>query len=238
MAVLVDFNMDLAEGAGVEKAVIPFINRANISCGAHAGSVELIEEAVLLAKEHSVLIGAHPGYPDRLNFGRVAMDLDEQTLKATLIQQLDRLQSISKKHSYPISYIKPHGALYHKFCFDEDCAQLFVRLIQSRYPDLALMGLPNCKAETVCNENGVSFLSEGFADRAYNADGSLVARSKEGALLESNEEIWKQVESILFKQEVEYAPHAFMPLKVDSICFHGDHLGVVDHLKFIMKKLK
>lgn len=238
MAVLVDFNMDLAEGAGVEKAVMPFINRANISCGAHAGSVELIEEAVLLAKEYRVLIGAHPGYPDRLNFGRVAMDLDEQALKSTLIQQLDRLQSISKKHSYPISYIKPHGALYHKFCFDEDCAQLFVRLIQSRYPEWALMGLPNSKAQMICTENGVNFLSEGFADRAYNADGSLVARSKEGALLESDEKIWEQVENILFKQNVEYAPCAFIPLKVDSLCFHGDHVGVVDHLKFILNKLK
>ena len=163
-------NCDLAEGAGCEAAVMPYLDQANIACGAHAGDTELMRSTVALTRDHGVSIGAHPGYPDREQFGRVSLSASPDQIQTWVAEQVEHLATLC-----PVEYVKPHGALYH----DMLQQTAVIEAIRHAIGALPLMG-PALFA------GGLDW-SEAFADRRYQTDGTLMPRNVAGAVLNEAE---------------------------------------------------
>ena len=204
----IDLNADLGEGAGTDAGLIPLISSANISCGAHAGDETTIRATIHLAVQQHIIIGAHPGYEDRANFGRVTLPEPPAALLDQLILQVKQLANWIERAGSKLQYIKPHGALYNQAGTDTRFAKIVCDLAKSFA--LPVMGLPESELEDVCLMNGQPFISEGFADRRYNPDGTLVPRTEPNAILHDVAEVVEQVKWITDRERVR------------SICVHGD----------------
>jgi len=204
-----------------DAAFMPFISSANISCGAHSGTIELIENTIRHAVEHKLRIGAHPSYPDKENFGRKSMAMEPSALKETITNQIHFLQQQTKKYNTHISYIKPHGALYNDIAYDDRLAHDFIKTIQEINPKLKIMGLAGSPLQTWVNNEGMEFISEVFADRTYTPSLKLKSRKEPDALITSEEKMMRQL-SRFINQEVEDDQGQIHPIKCDSICFHSD----------------
>jgi UPF0271 protein len=204
----IDLNADLGEGAGTDAALMPLITSANISCGGHAGDESTIHAALRLARQNGVRIGAHPGYPDRANFGRTPVDKPSDELTHNLIEQVRSLVDRANELGLTVAYLKPHGALYNQAAVDASFAEMVCAVAAAA--NLPLVGLPESRLETICLLEDIPFYSEGFADRRYNPDGTLVPRSEPDALLHDSYEIVEQVEWLVGT------------LRVRTICVHGD----------------
>jgi len=226
-------NSDVGEGAGYDHVIIPLVQEANICCGAHAGGADAMREAVSLAVRHEVRIGAHPGYPDRSNFGRVPMTLSESELRSTIQEQLEQLDQVLQAEGAVLSYCKPHGALYNAMSSDFGYAQLVSQMILE-WRSLPIMGLANSEAERAVKSLGGTFIREGFLDRAYTDEGLLVPRSQEGAVITERVVAQRQAEAFLQKKPISTITGKQIQLEVDSLCVHGDTAGAVDFLKSIL----
>ena len=214
----IDLNADLGEGSGTDAAIMPFITSANVSCGAHAGNHESIQQAVALAQQHGVAIGAHPGYWDREHFGRREQQFDSAQ---ELIDLLKNQLIVLNESSGGIRFIKPHGALYHQAnrdAFFADALMTAMCQLGTKLP-LPVVGLPNSLLQDVCRHHSVPFIAEGFADRRYQADGTLVPRTEANALIHDVREAVEQVEWLLREQGVR------------TICVHGDTPGAIDFVQ-------
>ncbi len=204
---IIDLNCDLGEGAGHDAELLALVTTANVCCGVHAGDPATSLEALQLAKDQGVRIGAHPGYADRKNFGRREWNLPEEQLFAECVHQVGGLIALAQSYSAEVTHLKPHGALYNQACRDHDVAKLMVKV--AHHFRLPLMGLPNSEME--CAGAGlVEYIREGFADRRYKADGSLVPRDEPDAMIEDADEAADQVERLMTQYGVR------------SICVHGD----------------
>jgi UPF0271 protein len=222
----IDLNADLGEGTGFDAELMPLITSANVCCGLHAGGPTEIATTLALAKKFGVTVGAHPGYADRENFGRLELDLDGQELLALLFYQLGALDMMAAvMEGVPeavMKYVKPHGALYNQACRDRFVADMVVRAaIELQLP---VVGLPNSELETACR-NRVPFIAEGFADRRYKPDGSLVPRSEPNAFVHDPDEAVKQVEWLIRERGVR------------TICVHGDNPEAVAFTKAVREAL-
>lgn len=226
----IDINVDLGEGFNNESSIMPFISSVNIACGGHAGSNELMGECVELAIENNVRIGAHPAFEDKANFGREKLDIPLNELKQSISKQIEHLNRICESKGAVLSYVKPHGALYHLICNEFDYAQMVLDLMKSDFSSIAIMGMPNSLLEKQANLQGVSFIKEGFADRVYEENGQLRDRKKEGAVWEGFDDVLNQV--------LSFARGGLNGVEVDSICFHGDHEGSAELIQKINADLK
>jgi UPF0271 protein len=215
---LIDLNADLGEGAGFDSELMPLITSANICCGLHAGGPGEIARTLGLAHKHNVAIGAHPGYADRENFGRRELELKNQDLVALCVYQLGALDTMAAALGLSVQYVKPHGALYNQACRDRRVADLFV--IAAAQLQLPVVGLPDSELEAAC-EDRVPFFAEGFADRRYQPDGSLVPRTEPDAFVHDPDEAVKQVERLLREKRVR------------TICVHGDNPQAVAFTKAV-----
>lgn len=226
---LLDLNADLGEGAGTDAALMPLITSANISCGFHAGDADTITAALELAKEHGVRVGAHPGYADREHFGRREMTLSGQSLYRLLGIQLQKLGDLAGKHDLAVSHVKPHGALYNQGCRDERVAGPLVLACSSfnRHSShrMSVVGLPGSQLQRLAQDIDLSFIPEGFADRRYRPDGSLVPRTEPDALLHDPQEVVVQVEWLVRTQGVR------------TVCVHGDTPGAVEFVRAVRAAL-
>jgi len=218
----IDLNADLGEGAGFDAELMPLITSANICCGLHAGGPGEIARTLALANKHGVAIGAHPGYADREYFGRRELMLDNRELISLCVYQLGALQALAEALGMGVHYVKPHGALYNQACRDRETADLFV--IAAAQFHLPVVGLPGSQLEAACVDR-VSFVPEGFADRRYRPDGSLVPRSEPDALVDSPDEAVKQVEWLVRDK------------KVQTICVHGDNPDALAFTKAVRAAL-
>ena len=198
-------NCDLAEGVDCEAAVMPHLDQANIACGAHAGDTELMRSTVALAREHGVSIGAHPGYPDREQFGRVSLSASPDQIQAWVTEQIECLAALA-----PVDYVKPHGALYH----DMLQQPAVMEAIHHAVGALPLMG-PAPFAD------GLDW-SEAFADRRYQADGTLMPRNVAGAVLNEAETL-AQVGQLIADGTVTTAGGDTLTLAATTLCVHGDN---------------
>jgi UPF0271 protein len=201
----IDLNADVAETEG-DVALLEVITSANICCGAYAGSADLMQATCEAAVEQGVTIGAQVGYEDRDNFGRAPMDPPTATLVRSLRRQIDELAMIADSVGGHIAYVKPHGALYHATVTDERQASAVVESVAPY--GLALLGLPHAVSLQLAAAAGLPTITEGFADRGYRSDGSLIPRGEPGALLETLDEMTAQARDLLGR--------------VTSICIHGD----------------
>lgn len=234
----VDLNADLAEGFPYDEALLKLLSSANIACGLHAGNAVAMQSAVKFAKENQVRIGAHPGFPDRENFGRTAMQLPPQELVAYLQYQLGALQAICQAEGVSISYVKPHGALYNQAAKDETLARLIAECIYQFDPTLKLMGLAGSLMLRVAEEVGLETISEVFADRHYLETGELVPRTRPDAMVESDEEAIAQVLQMVTKGTVTSVTGKEIPVKAESICLHGDNQHALTFAERIVAELE
>jgi UPF0271 protein len=204
----IDLNCDLGEGCPHDAELMPLITSANIACGFHAGDPATAFAALRAAARHGVQVGAHPGFPDRENFGRRELVRTEQQIREDCLYQIGALIALARAVGAPLRYVKPHGALYNLACRDDAYTRPIVEVVE--FFQLALMGLPNSRLQALCVDR-CPFVAEGFADRRYQADGSLVPRTQPHAFIESPAEAVRQVEWLLQDKGVR------------TICVHGDN---------------
>ncbi|MBL8102243.1 MAG: LamB/YcsF family protein [Anaerolineales bacterium] len=228
-----DLNCDLGEEAGNDEAIMPYITSANIACGFHAGNEDVMRATVKLARQHGVNIGAHPGWNDRQNFGRLEMNITAEKAEEIVFQQINLLAQIAKEEGAALIHVKPHGALYNQAAKDRALAGAIVRAVKRISVDLVLVGLAGSGLCEAGVEAGIQVAGEGFPDRAYNPDGTLMSRSKAGALIESPEEVAANAlrlikEGILFGEKV---------VQVDTLCLHGDHPQAAKNAELLRENL-
>jgi len=224
----IDLNCDLGEfsvktNPGNDESVMAWITSANIACGFHAGDPLTIEKTIRLALKHGVAIGAHPGYPDRDNFGRKNMDMPDEELRASLLYQVGALKSMVETLGGKLRHVKPHGALYNKAAVNPGMAGLIVNTIREIDPALIVFGLSGSEMILAAGKAGLAFACEVFADRAYNEDGTLVPRSIPGALLHNPEQVILRAIRMVSEQRVETITGLTIPVRADTICLHGDN---------------
>jgi UPF0271 protein len=219
----VDLNADVGEGAPHDADLIPLLASANISCGAHAGDPQTIVAALRLCKQHNVRAGAHPGYFDREHFGRRELQLPTETLYFDLVYQVVGFLTLAHIVGVRVEYLKPHGALYHQACREPLLAQTVVRVAERS--GLAVMGLPDSELEKATKNAGKLFIREGFLDRRYRPDGSLVPRGEPGAFISDPAEAAAQARRLINEHQVV------------SLCVHGDGPDPVSLLRGLREKV-
>ena len=193
-----------------------------------------VEVMFELAKIHEVAIGAHPSYPDRANFGRQVLDISDEALQQSLEEQINLVQKLCSQNQVSLHHIKPHGALYNHASKDESLSALILETITKIAPNVPWMGLADSVSERVTKNANHPFIREGFADRRYQADRTLVPRSTKGAVLKS-EEVYQQVINLVVHKRVE--ANRWIPLEVQSVCLHSDTEGAVELAKQINELL-
>jgi len=224
----VDLNCDIGEGFGayrieISPKVMERISSANIACGFHAGDPLVMEEAVTLCKKYSVAVGAHPGLPDLMGFGRREMKISPKEARNYLLYQVGALQAFCTSAEVDLQHVKPHGALYNMAAYDEQLAQGLIEGLMSLRPRPILLALSGSKFAQMAQEAGLRVCYEAFADRAYNRDGTLVSRRHEGAVIHDPEAIAQRALRIVKEGVVETIDGGVIKIKVDSICVHGDN---------------
>lgn len=239
----IDINCDLGEMSDTgytpgDEAVMPFITSANIACGFHAGSPLTMERTVLLAKKHSVAIGAHPGYPDREGFGRINVALSPEELRATILYQVGALKTIAGSSGMRLQHVKCHGALYNEASVNPDIATVVAEAVKGIDPSLILVGLSGSEMLRAAEEKGFRTASEVFADREYNDDGSLVSRSLPGAVLHDKRIVAGRAVKMVKERSVISISGKVIPIQADTICIHGDNPQAPELAKELINALR
>lgn len=213
----IDLNCDLGEGAGHDAELMPLITSANIACGAHAGDEATMRATVALAQKHGVAIGAHPGFPDRANFGRKELSLSPDEIHDLVFTQVRQLRALGT-----VRHVKPHGALYNLAAREVEVAQAIVYAVQEVDPKLVLFGLAGSQVIAVADACGLPVASEVFADRTYQADGSLTPRSRPDALITDEAAAVAQALRMVREARVRATNGQDVLIRADTICLHGD----------------
>lgn len=217
----IDLNADLGEleNGSLDDAVMPFLSSCNIACGAHAGNPVRMRETVRLAKKHNVAIGAHPGYPDNENFGRISMAFQTPELCALVREQILLLKQIAEEEGATVYHVKLHGALYNDLAFDYARSLAVAKTVFEIDPELRFIVFSNSETARAAEDAGLVVIHEVFADRAYTENGRLKPRSEPGAVIHDEAECRKQAERFV-------SGDAGVP--ADSICVHGDNPSAVE----------
>lgn len=213
----IDLNGDLGEGCGDDAALMPWLTSANIAGGAHAGDAATMARAVALAREHGVAVGAHPGYADREHFGRRELGLPPERIRTLVLDQLAALRRLA-----PVRHVKPHGALYNRAARDRAAAEAIAAAVAATDPSIVLFGLAGSLLLEAGREAGLRVAAEGFADRTYQADGSLTPRTRPDALIHDPEEAVAQSLRLALEGRVRATDGSWVTLAVDTLCVHGD----------------
>jgi len=236
----VDLNSDLGEAFGPytigrDGEIVGCVSSANLGCGWHGGDPLVMDDTIKLCKKNGVAVGAHPGFYDLMGFGRRNMSVSAKEAKAYLKYQLGALWAFAVSNGVSIQHVKPHGALYNMAAVDIELAQALAEAVHEVDPKLIFLGLANSCMITAAKACGLAVASEVFADRAYNPDGTLVARSKPGAVIHDTELCIARVVRMVKENKVEAITGEDVGLKPDSICVHGDTPKAVEFVKAIRK---
>jgi UPF0271 protein len=219
---LIDLNCDLGEGAGTDAALLPLITSANLSCGAHAGTPDQIAATLEQAARLGVVVGAHPGHRDHEHFGRRELHLPSRDVLEETHGQIQWLKGLAARFGVTVRYVKPHGALYNQACRDDAFADAVVSACA--LSDLPVVGLPGSRlAERATGR--VPFFAEGFADRGYRPDGSLVPRDQPGAFVQDPAAAAEQVRWLVAERGVR------------TVCVHGDNPEAVAFVQAVRAEL-
>jgi len=239
----IDLNCDMGESFGAyslgnDEALMDLITSANIACGAHAGDPLVMDRTVRLAAQHGVGIGAHPGFPDLVGFGRRAMQLTPEEIENTVLYQVGALAVFARSVDSELAHIKPHGALYNMAAKDAEVARAIARGVARAGEDLIVVGLAGSVMIEAAREAGLRAAREGFADRAYEADGSLRSRKLEGALIHDPEAAAERAVRIARDGVVVAYTGEEITLQVDTLCVHSDTPGAAEIVKAIRQRLE
>ena len=238
----VDLNSDLGEsfGAytiGLDSQVIPYVSSANVACGYHAGDPLVMDQTVAAAKAAGVAVGAHPGYPDLMGFGRRNLACSPKEVKAYVQYQLGALMAFAKAQGVKLQHCKPHGALYNMAAKDMELSLAIAEGIAEVDKDIILMGLAGSKLLEAGRKAGLRVASEVFADRAYQADGSLVPRKQPGAVIRDKDEAIARTIRMVTEGKVTAVTGEEVSIDAHSICVHGDNPSAVEFVKNIRDAL-
>lgn len=234
----VDLGEEIKPNLEIEDEVMPYIDACNIACGGHAGNPRIIKDCIYLAKKHDVLIGAHPSYPDKANFGRKSMIIPDEHLIESLFYQIYLVHKLAEDQNTKVHHIKFHGALYNDASRDTDLALLLVNVIKEYDRNCILFAPPNSALSKVAKSNNIKVHHEIFGDRNYNDDGSLVNRKSKDALIKNKLDLSIHIQSILMDKNLKSINHKIMSMEMDTICMHSDHTGAIDNIKLVAKWIK
>ncbi len=237
----IDLNSDLGESfgnytIGMDDKIIVSISSVNVACGFHASDPVVMQNTVKLAKENNVRIGAHPGFADLVGFGRRNMDVSPAEAKAIVLYQIGALYSFCKAQNVELQHVKPHGALYNTAAKDRMLANAICEAIYEFDKNLIVLGLANSEMINAAQDMGLKVACEIFADRAYEDDGSLVSRNKEGALIHDEELATKRMVRAVKEGKIESITGKDISVTAHSICVHGDGENAVAFTKKIRKQ--
>jgi len=230
--VSMDLNSDVGESfgrwsLGDDTAMFKSVSSANVACGFHAGDPTVIRRTCREAVEAGVTIGAHVGYRDLAGFGRRFMDVDPNELADEVVYQIGALQALAATEGGRVRYVKPHGGLYNAIVSHTAQARAVVDAVKSVDPELPILGLPGSEVLRLAEAAGLRAVSEAFADRAYNPDGTLVSRSLPGAVLHDPAEVAEHVLRMATDSAILAVDGSILKINADSICVHGDSPGAV-----------
>jgi len=218
----IDLNCDLGEGCAHDAELMPLITSASIACGFHAGDAATMHDALVAARQHGVQVGAHPGFPDRDHFGRRELARTEQQVYEDCIYQIGSLVGLAKSVGVHIRYVKPHGALYNMACRDDAYARPIISAVELF--GLRLLGLPSSRLEAL-SSGRCPFVAEGFADRRYLPDGSLVPRSQPNAFVDHPADAVRQAQWLSRERGVQ------------TLCVHGDNPEALSFVRALREEL-
>ena len=234
----VDLNCDLGESfgnytLGLDGEVIKFVSSANVACGFHASDPLVMQKTVKMAKAAGVAVGAHPGYPDLVGFGRRNLNVQPAELKAMVQYQIGALKAFCQAEKIGLQHVKPHGAMYNMAAKDEKLALAIAEGIAEIDPSLILLGLSGSEMLKAAEKLGLKAKKEVFADRAYEEDGTLVARTKPGAMILNEDEAIERVLGMIKFGKVKAVTGREIGIEADSVCVHGDSPKALEFVKKI-----
>ncbi len=238
---MIKLNCDLGESygtwnMGTDEMIMPYIDMANIACGFHASDPFIMDKTVKLACENDVTIGAHPGYPDLLGFGRRELSFSSDEITQLVLYQVGALQAICEANGTRVEYVKPHGALYNTMMKDRSQLTAIIEAVASLKDSIPLMILANADAEEnkkLAEEHSVSLLFEAFADRRYADDGNLLSRSIDGSVLEDDKTVEDQIQTLITAKQVTSVSGKTLSIDADTLCVHGDNAHALESVKSI-----
>ncbi|MEE1617667.1 LamB/YcsF family protein [Brachybacterium sp. J153] len=241
-AAVLDLNADLAEGFGAwsmgdDAALLEVVTTANVACGGHAGDPSTMRAACRAAVAHGVALTAHVAYPDLQGFGRRFLDIAPDELTDLVIAQVGALSAIARAEGTSVRGVKPHGALYNALAHHTAQAAAVVRALVELGGELPLVAAPGAVVTRLAEEAGVAVVLEGFADRAYLPDGTLMPRTQPGAVLADEGAVLAQALSIATERRVRAADGSLLDLPVRTLCLHGDTPGAVALARAVRDRL-
>ncbi len=232
---MIDLNCDIGENIGDDASIMPFITSANIACGYHAGDGKTMRETVRLAKRYSVNVGAHPSWRDPEGFGRREQALSPMTaVEALILEQIGALNTIAEAEGVRLIHVKPHGALYNQAAKAYPLAKAIAQAVKRFNAKLILVGLAGSKLIEAGVEAGLQIANEGFADRRYNSDGTLVSRDKPGAIIATPTEAAAHALELI-QRGILFGGKR---IQIDTLCLHGDHPHATENAKLIRALLQ
>jgi UPF0271 protein len=218
---MIELNADIGEGCD-DGALMPYLSRVSIACGGHAGDAASMTTALRLASEHGTAAGAHPGYPDRIGFGRRALDASTEDIAAWVSQQTEALAEQAARLGVRLAHVKPHGALYNVAARDRKVAEAIAHAVVAFDPELALVGLAGSQLVAAGRAAGLRVLNEAFADRRYQSSGQLVSRETEGAVVMDPDLAARQARALAEGTPVTLLDGTLLQIRADTLCLHGD----------------
>ncbi len=241
----IDLNCDMGESfgsyrLGYDQEVMPHITSANIACGWHAGDPMVMDRTVALAVRHGVAVGAHPGYPDRMGFGRRRLDCHPEEITNYVVYQVGALQAFCQAHAVALSHVKPHGGLYNRVVADPAVARAVARAVAAVDPGLRWVVLAGRRGEAAveaARELGLRVCREAFPDRAYTPEGALVPRHLPGAVIHDPDQVAQRALMMAVEGQVIADDGSRVPLAADTLCVHGDNPGAVELVQRIGQAL-
>jgi UPF0271 protein len=239
----IDLNSDVGESFGPytmghDEELFEFITSANIACGYHAGDPTTIRKTLDLAARHGVSVGAHPGYPDRLHFGRVAMPFSPEEASDLILYQVGALQLMAERAGLQLQHVKLHGALYHAAAQDRMLAETFLDSMVRLHQPFIIVGPPDSLLQQEAEDRGLDYAPEGFADRGYSDQGKLLPRGTPGSLLTDPDQAADQAVQIARERHVISTSGVKVDLKVMTLCIHGDTPGSPNIAQAVRKSLE
>jgi UPF0271 protein len=233
----IDLNADLGEGCGNDEALLGLVSSANIACGWHAGDARTMRQCVRWAIDKGVAIGAHPSFPDRENFGRSEMQLPPEDIVTGVLYQVGALAAIVKAEGGTLAHVKAHGALYNQAVKDPVLADALCEAVRRFDPGLRFFGLAGSGMIGAAERAGLKPVEEVFADRGYQPDGSLVPRSRPGALIEDEDASLAQTLSLVRDHQVKAIDGSLIAVNAQTVCLHGDGAHALAFARRIRERL-
>ncbi len=236
MPLRVDVNCDMGESLGVyrlgnDEEAVRHITSSNVACGFHASDPTVMEKTVSLCKRHGVMVGAHPGYPDILAFGRRFMDVSQEELINYVVYQVGALQGFLNIAGLPLQHVKLHGALYHHLVTEEALFLKVVTAVRKAFGNVIFLTLSSEKATGLkkrCRQEGIRLALEAFPDRQYGDEGGLLARTMENSVIRDRISIAERAVEMVMKGGIESVNGRWLAMDIDTICIHGDNMESVD----------